>query len=157
MSRDRGPRAILEASGAVAVLFALSWRLGPILASGSLFAAVISSACSWQSSLHCLGDWGPSSPVRRCYKIEIYMYILSWGDILTWGEEGVGFDCIPTTCFDFHFDLQRLVCHIGFRAAASEIGCWACSCNCEISIRGGISCFGSVRCNRRALGLGLQL
>ena len=32
VSRDRGPRAVLEASGAVVVLFCLSWRLGPILA-----------------------------------------------------------------------------------------------------------------------------
>ncbi|CAK0787986.1 hypothetical protein CVIRNUC_011208 [Coccomyxa viridis] len=32
VSRDRGLRAILEASGAVLVLFYLSWRLGPILA-----------------------------------------------------------------------------------------------------------------------------
>eukprot|EP00208_Stichococcus_sp_RCC1054_P006203 CAMPEP_0206138586 /NCGR_PEP_ID=MMETSP1473-20131121/3425_1 /ASSEMBLY_ACC=CAM_ASM_001109 /TAXON_ID=1461547 /ORGANISM="Stichococcus sp, Strain RCC1054" /LENGTH=706 /DNA_ID=CAMNT_0053532061 /DNA_START=385 /DNA_END=2508 /DNA_ORIENTATION=+ len=44
VSRDRGPRAILEASGAVAVLFALSWRLGPILAIvivGSAFTAAL--------------------------------------------------------------------------------------------------------------------
>ena len=32
VSRDRGARAALEASGAVAVLFVLSWRLGPVLA-----------------------------------------------------------------------------------------------------------------------------
>ena len=32
VSRDRGLRALLEATGAVAVLFCLSWRLGPILA-----------------------------------------------------------------------------------------------------------------------------
>ncbi|KAK9792243.1 hypothetical protein WJX73_005289 [Symbiochloris irregularis] len=32
VSRDRGLRAILESVGAVAVLFSLSWRLGPILA-----------------------------------------------------------------------------------------------------------------------------
>jgi ATP-binding cassette subfamily B (MDR/TAP) protein 8 len=38
VSRDRGPRAALEAAGAVAVLTALSWRLGPVL------AAVIASA-----------------------------------------------------------------------------------------------------------------
>ena len=37
-SRDRGPRAALEAAGAVVVLTALSWRLGPVL------AAVIASA-----------------------------------------------------------------------------------------------------------------
>lgn len=30
MSRDRGPRALLEALGAVIVLFFLSWRLAPI-------------------------------------------------------------------------------------------------------------------------------
>jgi len=32
VSRDRGARAALEAVGAVAVLFVLSWRLGPVLA-----------------------------------------------------------------------------------------------------------------------------
>ena len=32
VSRDRGARAALEATGAVAVLFVLSWRLGPVLA-----------------------------------------------------------------------------------------------------------------------------
>jgi hypothetical protein len=32
VSRDRGPRAVLEAGGSVLVLFYLSWRLGPILA-----------------------------------------------------------------------------------------------------------------------------
>jgi len=31
VSRDRGLRAILEASGSVLVLFVLSWRLGPVL------------------------------------------------------------------------------------------------------------------------------
>ena len=31
-ARDRGPRALLEATGAVAVLAWLSWRLGPVLA-----------------------------------------------------------------------------------------------------------------------------
>ena len=31
-ARDRGPRAVLEAAGAVAVLAWLSWRLGPVLA-----------------------------------------------------------------------------------------------------------------------------
>eukprot|EP00884_Botryococcus_braunii_P013700 jgi/Botrbrau1/22330/Bobra.0002s0009.2 len=31
VSRDRGPRAVLESVGAVAVLFWLSWRLGPVL------------------------------------------------------------------------------------------------------------------------------
>lgn len=31
VSRDRGLRAILEASGSVIVLFVLSWRLGPVL------------------------------------------------------------------------------------------------------------------------------
>ena len=30
MSRDRGPRAFLEAAGAVIVLFWLSWRLAPV-------------------------------------------------------------------------------------------------------------------------------
>ena len=30
MSRDRGPRAFLEATGSVLVLFWLSWRLAPI-------------------------------------------------------------------------------------------------------------------------------
>ena len=34
-SRDRGLRAVLEASGSVLVLFWLSWRLGPILAGTS--------------------------------------------------------------------------------------------------------------------------
>ena len=38
VSRDRGPRAALEAAGAVVVLTCLSWRLGPVL------AAVIASA-----------------------------------------------------------------------------------------------------------------
>ena len=32
VSRDRGLRALLEAVGAVVVLYCLSWRLGPILA-----------------------------------------------------------------------------------------------------------------------------
>ena len=32
VTRDRGPRAVLEAVGSVCVLFWLSWRLGPILA-----------------------------------------------------------------------------------------------------------------------------
>ena len=32
VSRDRGLRAILEATGSVIVLFALSWRLAPVLA-----------------------------------------------------------------------------------------------------------------------------
>lgn len=45
VSRDRGPRAILEACGAVIVLFALSWRLGPIL------AFIIVGAC-FTSSLY---------------------------------------------------------------------------------------------------------
>lgn len=31
VSRDRGLRAILEASGSVLVLFVLSWRLGPVM------------------------------------------------------------------------------------------------------------------------------
>ena len=31
VSRDRGLRAILEASGSVMVLFVLSWRLGPVM------------------------------------------------------------------------------------------------------------------------------
>ena len=31
VSRDRGLRAILEATGSVLVLFVLSWRLGPVL------------------------------------------------------------------------------------------------------------------------------
>lgn len=40
-SRDRGARAILEATGSVVVLFFLSWRLGPILATVILAAAAI--------------------------------------------------------------------------------------------------------------------
>ncbi|KAK9823874.1 hypothetical protein WJX72_006089 [[Myrmecia] bisecta] len=32
VSRDRGPRALLEALGGMTVLFVLSWRLGPVLA-----------------------------------------------------------------------------------------------------------------------------
>ncbi|EFN54275.1 hypothetical protein CHLNCDRAFT_31851 [Chlorella variabilis] len=40
-ARDRGPRALLEALGSVAVLFALSWRLGPILA-----AVIVASVCT---------------------------------------------------------------------------------------------------------------
>lgn len=40
VSRDRGPRAVLEASGAVVVLFCLSWRLGPILAGGHMDVTV---------------------------------------------------------------------------------------------------------------------
>jgi ATP-binding cassette subfamily B (MDR/TAP) protein 10 len=39
-SRDRGLRALLEAVGSVCVLFALSWRLGPILA-----GVIIATAC----------------------------------------------------------------------------------------------------------------
>ena len=38
VSRDRGLRAVMEAVGSVAVLFHLSWRLGPILA-GAVGAA----------------------------------------------------------------------------------------------------------------------
>ncbi len=39
-SRDRGFRALLEATGSVCVLFVLSWRLGPILA-----GVIIATAC----------------------------------------------------------------------------------------------------------------
>ena len=39
-SRDRGLRAFFEATGSVVVLFALSWRLGPILA-----AVIVATAC----------------------------------------------------------------------------------------------------------------
>ena len=40
-SRDRGLRALLEALGSVGVLFALSWRLGPILAGVIIATAFI--------------------------------------------------------------------------------------------------------------------
>ncbi|KAI3435659.1 hypothetical protein D9Q98_001717 [Chlorella vulgaris] len=40
-TRDRGLRALLEALGTVVVLFALSWRLGPILA-----AVIVASVCT---------------------------------------------------------------------------------------------------------------
>lgn len=40
VSRDRGLRAIMEATGAVLVLFWLSWRLGPILA-GVIIASAL--------------------------------------------------------------------------------------------------------------------
>ena len=45
VSRDRGPRAVLEASGAVVVLFCLSWRLGPILAGEHNHVTVHATSC----------------------------------------------------------------------------------------------------------------
>ena len=44
-ARDRGPRAVLEAAGAVAVLAWLSWRLGPVL-------AVVIGATAAAAALH---------------------------------------------------------------------------------------------------------
>ena len=46
VSRDRGARAALEATGAVAVLFVLSWRLGPVLAAVIVVRAPHSSLCT---------------------------------------------------------------------------------------------------------------
>ena len=52
VSRDRGLRAALEATGAVAVLFVLSWRLGPVLA-----AVIVVRTCMHLPR---------SSPSRQC-------------------------------------------------------------------------------------------
>ena len=46
VSRDRGARAALEASGAVAVLFVLSWRLGPVLAAVIVVRSSSTVLCS---------------------------------------------------------------------------------------------------------------
>lgn len=40
ISRDRGPRALLEAVGSVVVLFCLSWRLAPVCSFVIIAAAV---------------------------------------------------------------------------------------------------------------------
>lgn len=51
VSRDRGLRAILEATGSVLVLFVLSWRLGPVLGL-VIVATAVSAALYRQQTKH---------------------------------------------------------------------------------------------------------